>query len=121
VKRKWRLYREKLEKTVQKRGIERQRSNAKRTRQERIQTDVVMRRKDVNQFDDAFDTIKGTSYATAQCALGSVCKRMQIRQSICCHRDGCDGRIYHLCVIHLNLLEQDNELHVYCSKHCMPT
>jgi len=58
VKRKWRLYGEKVGKTVQKGGIERHRSKAKRKRRERIQTDVVMRRKIVNQFDDAFDTIK---------------------------------------------------------------
>lgn len=121
MKRKWRLYGEKLENGVQNGGVERQRSNAKRKRRERIHNDVVMRRKVVNQFDDAFDAIKGTSGANEQCALGSACKNMQIRQTMCCHRDGCDGRIHHLCAIQLNLLDRDNELHVYCSKHCMPT
>jgi len=121
MKRKWRLYGEKLENGVQNGGVERQRSNAKRKRRERIHNDVVMRSKVVNQFDDAFDAIKGTSGANEQCALGSACKNMQIRQTMCCHRDGCDGRIHHLCAIQLNLLDRDNELHVYCSKHCMPT
>ena len=121
MKRKWRLYGEKLENGVQNGAVERQRSNAKRKRRERIHNDVVMRRKVVNQFDDAFDAIKGTSGANEQCALGSACKNMQIRQTMCCHRDGCDGCIHHLCAIQLHLLDQDNELHVYCTKHCMPT
>lgn len=121
-KRKWRLYGEKLENGgVQKGGVERQRSNAKRKRRERIDNDVVIRRKVANQFDDAFDATKGMSGANEQCALGSACKNIQIRQTMCCHREGCDGRIHHLCAIQLNLLDRDNELHVYCSKHCMPT
>jgi hypothetical protein len=64
MKRKWRLYGEKLENRVQNEGVERQRSNAKRKSQERIHNDVVTRRKVVNQFEDAFDApIKGTSWA----------------------------------------------------------
>ena len=122
MKRKWRLYGGKLQNRVQNEGVERQRSNAKRKSQERIHNDVVTRRKVVNQFEDAFDApIKGTSWANEQCALSSACKNMQIRQTMCCHRDGCNGRIHHLCAIQLNLLDRDNELHVYCSKHCMPT
>jgi len=123
MKRKWRLYGEKLENRVHNEGVERQRSNAKRKRQERIQNAVVTRRKVVNQFEDAFDApIKGTPWANERCALGSACKNMKIRQTMCCHRDGCNGRIHHLCAIQLDLLDQGNELHhVYCSKHCMPT
>ena len=81
----------------------------------------MIRRKVANQFDDAFDATKGMSGANEQCALGSACKNIQIRQTMCCHREGCDGCIHHLCAIQLNLLDRDNELHVYCSKHCMPT
>ena len=122
TKQKWRLYGEKLEKGVHKGGMKRQRSNVKRKRQERIHNNFVMRRRVVNQFDEAFDRVtEGTLGAKTQCALGSACKNIQIRQTMLCHRNGCDGRIHHLCAIQLNLLDRDNELHVYCSKHCMPT
>ena len=91
--------------------VSRQRKRQVRKKSRSIERNIDM------DFENAFACKQVEEENT--CSLGRRCKNKVLKQFMKCHAEGCTRRIHHLCAISKNLLDEENELNVFCSSHCM--